>query len=183
MVWFFWMSSIKIAAERHKRLSWHQVSHCLRELEAVIKIAAERHKRLSWHQVSPCLRELKAEVKTRTEWHWQERAKDSRAQLPGNQTKPHKNVGAAPICNQSHSICVNYCYFKLVHLFKFDAPRSSFFSFFLSFLETRKCGLIFIASSTYLTRIASPVPILPIIQIVNVRAASTSVNNKNQPGA
>ena len=48
--------------------------------------------------------------------------------------------------------------------------------------QTSKPWLIFLAFSTYLTRIASPGPMLPFIQIVNLRVSSTPVNNKNQHG-
>jgi len=48
--------------------------------------------------------------------------------------------------------------------------------------QTSKTWLFFHAFSTYLTRIASPGPMLAFIQIVNLRASSTPVNNKNQPG-
>jgi hypothetical protein len=46
--------------------------------------------------------------------------------------------------------------------------------------QTRKPWLLFLAFSTYLTRIASRVPMLAFIQIVHLRASSTPVNNKNQ---
>ncbi len=48
--------------------------------------------------------------------------------------------------------------------------------------QTSKPRLLFLAFSTFLTRIASPGPMLAIIQIVNLRASSTPVNNENQPG-
>ena len=48
--------------------------------------------------------------------------------------------------------------------------------------QTRKPWLRFLAFSTYLTRIASPGPMLVIIQIVKFRSSSTSVNDKNQHG-
>ena len=48
--------------------------------------------------------------------------------------------------------------------------------------QTSKPWLLFLAYSIYLTRIASPGPMLAIIQIVNLRASSTPVNNKNQHG-
>jgi hypothetical protein len=47
---------------------------------------------------------------------------------------------------------------------------------------TSKPWLLFLAFSTYLTRIASPGPVLASIQIVHLRASSTPVNNKNQHG-
>jgi hypothetical protein len=49
--------------------------------------------------------------------------------------------------------------------------------------QTSKKWLLFLAFSTYLTRIASPGPMLVIIQILNLRASSPPVNNKDQPGA
>jgi hypothetical protein len=49
--------------------------------------------------------------------------------------------------------------------------------------QTRKPWLLFLAFSTYLTRSASPGPMLAFIQIVHLRASSTPVNNKNQPGS
>jgi hypothetical protein len=49
--------------------------------------------------------------------------------------------------------------------------------------QTRNLWLLFLAFSTYLTRNASPGPMFAIIQIVNLRASSTPVNNKDQPGA
>ncbi len=48
--------------------------------------------------------------------------------------------------------------------------------------QTSKPWLLFLAFSTYLTPIASLGSMLAIIQIVNLRASSTPVNNKNQPG-
>jgi hypothetical protein len=48
--------------------------------------------------------------------------------------------------------------------------------------QTSKPWLLFLAFSTYLTQIASRGPVLAFIQIVNLRASSTPVNNKNQPG-
>ena len=48
--------------------------------------------------------------------------------------------------------------------------------------QTSKPWLLFLAFSAYLTRIASPGPTLAIIQIVNLRASSTPVHNKNQHG-
>jgi hypothetical protein len=48
--------------------------------------------------------------------------------------------------------------------------------------QSREMWLLFLAFSTYLTRIASPGPVLVIIQIVYLRASSTPVNNKDQPG-
>jgi hypothetical protein len=49
--------------------------------------------------------------------------------------------------------------------------------------QTSKPWLLFLAFSTYLTRIASPGPMLDIIQIVNFRSSSTPVNNENQHGS
>jgi hypothetical protein len=46
--------------------------------------------------------------------------------------------------------------------------------------QTRKPLLLFLAFSTYLTRIAAPGPMLASIQIVHLRASSTPVNIKNQ---
>jgi hypothetical protein len=48
--------------------------------------------------------------------------------------------------------------------------------------QTSKPLLLSLAFSTYLTQIASRCPVLASIQIVNLRASSTRVNNKNQPG-
>jgi hypothetical protein len=48
--------------------------------------------------------------------------------------------------------------------------------------QTIEPWLFFLAFSTYLTRIASRCPMLAIIQIVHLRASSTPVNNKDQPG-
>ena len=48
--------------------------------------------------------------------------------------------------------------------------------------QTRKLWLLFLAFSTYLTRIASPSPMLAIIQIVNLRASSTPVKKRNKMG-
>ncbi len=46
--------------------------------------------------------------------------------------------------------------------------------------QTRKTWLLFLAFSTYSTRIAAPGPMLASIQIVHLRASSTPVYNKNQ---
>ena len=48
--------------------------------------------------------------------------------------------------------------------------------------QTSKPWLLFLAFSTYLTPIASLGSMLAIIQIVNLRASATPVNNKDQPG-